>query len=98
MSRQINIDGIENKINTLSQIEKWDEKLNMIKQIKADIKKENENIDNLVLSLDRPLTKTKEYSIDKILSDFDKVDLSKKIKYYQNLNSYIKGIEDELFN
>jgi hypothetical protein len=98
MSRQINIDGIENKINTLVQLEKWDEKLNMIKQIKADIKKENENIDNLVLSLDKPLTKAKEYSIDKILSDFDKVDLSKKIKYYQSLNSYIKGIEDELFN
>lgn len=98
MSRQINIDGIENKINTLGQIEKWDEKLNMIKQIKTDIKKENENIDNLVLSLDKPLTKTKEYSIDKILSDFDKVDLSKKIKYYQSLNTYIKGIEDELFN
>ena len=39
MSRQINIDGIENKINTLGQIEKWDEKLNMIKQIKTDIKK-----------------------------------------------------------
>jgi hypothetical protein len=98
MSRQINIDGIENKINTLGQIEKWDEKLNMIKQIKADIKKENDNIDNLVLSLDKPLTKTKEYSIDKILSDFDKVDLSKKIKYYQSLNTYIKSIEDELFN
>ena len=98
MSRQINIDGIENKINTLSQIEKWDDKLNMIKQIKTDIKKENENIDNLVLSLDKPITKTKDYSIDKILGDFDKVDLSKKIKYYQNLNTYIKAIEDELFN
>jgi ABC-type hemin transport system substrate-binding protein len=56
MSRQVNIDGIENKINTLGQIEKWDEKLNMIKQIKADIKKENENINNLILSLDKPLT------------------------------------------
>lgn len=98
MSRQINIDGIENKINTLSQIEKWDDKLNMIKQIKTDIKKENENIDNLILSLDKPITKTKDYSIDKILGDFDKVDLSKKIKYYQNLNTYIKAIEDELFN
>ena len=98
MSRQINIDGIENKINTLSQIEKWDDKLNMIKQIKTDIKKENENIDNLILSLDKPITKPKDYSIDKILGDFDKVDLSKKIKYYQNLNTYIKAIEDELFN
>jgi hypothetical protein len=49
-------------------------------------------------SLDEPTNITKEYNINKIINDFSKVELSKKIKYYQYLNNYIKNIENELFN
>jgi hypothetical protein len=98
MSYQININEIEKKINNIGNIEKWDEKLNLIKDIKLDIKKENNNIDNLLSSLDNTLIKNKDCNIDKIIIDFDNVDLTKKIKYYKYLNTYIKNIENELFN
>jgi len=84
---------LENKINNLNKIDSWENKIIEIKQIKIDIETENENINKILLTLDNPTTKIKEYNIDKIINDFDNCDLSKKIKYYHSLNNYIKNIE-----
>jgi len=90
------MEHIENKINELYKIEEWTHRVDEIKNIKCMIQSENENINNTLSSLDKN-TKTKEYSIDKIINEFNNVSLSKKIKYYQFLNTYINNIEKELF-
>jgi hypothetical protein len=97
MSNKITIESIENKISELYKIESWKDRIDEIKNIKKDIEKENSNIDNLLSSLDKPLNKVKEYNIDKILSTFNDVELSTKIKYYNYLSNHIKNIESELF-
>ena len=89
---------IQNKIDNLNNINKWSERLNEIKIIKEDIIKETNTINNILESLDEPITITKEYNLDKIINDFNKVELSKKIKYYQYLNQFVKNIENELFS
>ena len=96
MSNQITTEYIENRITNLNKIDKWTERIEEIKNIKNDIGKENDNIDNILATLDNITVKNKEYNIDKIINDFSKSDLSKKIKYYQYLNNYIKKIESEL--
>lgn len=99
MSQKLNmITNIQIKVDNLSNIDNWSERLNEIKQIKEEINKETTNINNILESLDKPTSITKEYNIDKIINDFNKVDLSKKIKYYQYINNHIKNIENELFN
>jgi len=95
---KITIECIENKINEVCNIQNWEERIQEIKNIKKDIEKENSNIDNLLSSLDKPLNKSKEYNIDKILNTFNDVELSTKIKYYNYLSNHIKNIEDDLFN
>lgn len=89
--------NIENKIENLNSISEWSERLDKIIEIKKDIDTEKNNINNILESLDKPINTTKEYNIDKIINEFNDVDLSKKIKYYQYLNKYIKNIEDNLF-
>jgi len=99
MSKKINIiTQIENKINNLNDITEWSDRLNQIVEIKKDISDETQNINNILKSLDEPINSTKEYNINKIIDDFEKVDLSKKIKYYQYLNKHIKDIESDLFD
>ena len=98
MSTKISVEHIQKKIDNLNNISKWSERLTEIKNIKEDITKETNNINNILESLDEPSSITKEYNLDKIINDFSKVDLSKKIKYYQYLNQYVKNIENELFN
>jgi hypothetical protein len=99
MSKKVNIiTQLENKINNLNDINEWSDRLNAIIEIKKDINEETQNINNILESLDEPITITKEYNINKIINDFDKVDLSKKIKYYQFLNKHIKSIENDLFD
>ena len=98
MSQKISVEHIQSKINNLNNISKWSDRLEEIKNIKNDINKETDNINNILEKLDEPVNITKEYNIDKILNDFNKVDISKKIKYYQFINQHIKNIEDELFN
>ena len=98
MSTKISVEQIQKKIDNLNNINKWSERLTEIKNIKEDINKETDNINTLLESLDEPINITKEYNLDKIINDFSKVDLSKKIKYYQYLNHYVKNIENELFN
>lgn len=99
MSNKLNtVTIIQNKIDNLNNIDKWSNRLNEIVQIKDDINNETTNINNILESLDEPINITKEYNIDKIITDFNKVELSKKIKYYQYLNNHIKKIETELFN
>lgn len=99
MSNKLNtVTIIQNKIDNLNNIDKWSNRLNEIVQIKDDINNETTNINNILESLDEPINITKEYNIDKIITDFNKVELSKKIKYYQYLNNHIKKIESELFN
>jgi hypothetical protein len=99
MSNKLNtVTIIQNKIDNLNNIDKWSNRLNEIVQIKDDINNETTNINNILESLDDPINITKEYNIDKIITDFNKVELSKKIKYYQYLNNHIKKIESELFN
>lgn len=89
--------NIEHKIENLNSISDWSDRLNKIIEIKKDIDTEKNNINNILESLDKPTNTTKEYNIDKIINEFNDVDLSKKIKYYQYLNKYIKNIEDNLF-
>jgi hypothetical protein len=98
MSTKISIEQIQKKIDNLNNISKWSERLTEIKNIKEDINKETDNINNILELLDEPTSITKEYNLDKIINDFSKVDLSKKIKYYQYLNQHVKNIENELFN
>ena len=99
MSQKINtITNIESKINSLNDINEWSERLNQIIEIKKEINNETKNINNILETLDEPVILTKEYNINKVINDFNKVDLSKKIKYYQYLNNYIKNIENDLFN
>jgi hypothetical protein len=99
MSNKLNtVTIIQNKIDNLNNIDKWSDRLDEIVQIKDDINNETTNINNILESLDEPINITKEYNIDKIITDFNKVELSKKIKYYQYLNNHIKKIETELFN
>ena len=96
MSKKIT--NLENKITDLNNIMEWTERLNKIVEIKKEINDESTNINNILETLDEPVDITKEYNIDKIVNDFSKVDISKKIKYYQYLNNHIKNIESELFN
>jgi cell division GTPase FtsZ len=98
MSVKISVEHIQKKIDNLNNINKWSERLNEIKNIKEDINKETNVINNILQSLDEPIIISKQYNLDKIINDFSKVDLSKKIKYYQYLNQYAKNIENELFN
>ena len=98
MSTKISVEQIQKKIDNLNNISKWSERLTEIKNIKEDINKETDNINNILELLDEPTSITKEYNLDKIINDFSKVDLSKKIKYYQYLNQHVKNIENELFN
>jgi hypothetical protein len=99
MSQKLNtITNLESKINTLNDIKEWSERLNKIVEIKKEIDNETKNINNILETLDEPKVPTKEYNINKIINDFSKVDISKKIKYYQYLNNHIKNIENELFN
>lgn len=90
------MDQIENKINELYKIEEWTKRVDEIKNIKLMIQNENETTSTILASLDKN-TKTKEYNIDKIINEFNNVTLSKKIKYYQFLNTYINNMEKELF-
>ena len=92
------IEYIENKIENLNNIDDWSKRLNEIIEIKKEINNETNNINNILQSLDEPTLITKEYNINKIINDFSKVDLSKKIKYYHYFDNYIKNIENELFN
>ena len=89
--------NLENKITSLNDITEWSDRLDKIVEIKKEINDESTNINNILETLDEPVTITKEYNIDKIVNDFSKVDISKKIKYYQYLNNHIKNIENELF-
>jgi len=99
------MEHIENKINELYKIEEWTHRVDEIKNIKSMIQNENENINNTLSSLDKNInestnggrSKTKEYNIDKIINEFNNVSLTKKIKYYQFLNTYINNMEKELF-
>ncbi len=99
MSQKLNtITNLESKINNLNYINEWSERLDKIIEIKKEIKDETKNINNILETLDDPTSSTKEYNINKVINDFSKVDLSKKIKYYQYLNSHIKNLENELFD
>lgn len=99
MSQKLNtIANLESKINNLNYINEWSERLDKIIEIKKEIKDETKNINNILETLDDPTSSTKEYNINKVITDFSKVDLSKKIKYYQYLNSHIKNLENELFD
>ena len=99
MSQKLNmITNIESKIDNLNNINEWSKRIGEIKNIKEEINNETKNINNIMASLDEPVNITKEYNINKVINDFGKVDLSKKIKYYQYLNNYIKNIENELFS
>ena len=92
------IEDIENRINDLMNIDNWNEKIVEIKSIKNDIDIENNNINNFLSNLDAEIISNKEYDIDKIINNFSKYELSKKIRYYQYLNKYINNMENELFD
>lgn len=92
------IEKFEVRINNLYKIENWTEKLEEIKNIKQDIDNEYENLNETLTTLNEPIQTNKKYSLDKIINDFENVSLTKKIKFYQILNSQINDLENELFN
>ena len=99
MTKKINtLEYFENKINNLNNIDKWENKIIEIEKIKEEILIENKNISNLLTSLDKEISIETEYDIDSIIQNFDKFDISKKIKYYQYFNNFIKNKENELFS
>jgi hypothetical protein len=98
MSKKTNtLEYFEKKINNLNNINKWEDKIVEIEKIKEEILIENNNILKLLISLDTEQPIETEYDIDSIITNFDKFDISKKIKYYQYFNSFIKNKENELF-
>lgn len=92
------IEKFEIRINDLYKIENWTEKLEEIKNIKQEIDNEYENLNGILKTLNDPIQTNKRYSMDKIINDFENVSLTKKIKYYQMLNSQINELENELFD
>jgi hypothetical protein len=99
MTKKINtLEYFENKINNLNNIDKWENKIIEIEKIKEEILIENKNISNLLISIDKEISIETEYDIDSIIQNFDKFDISKKIKYYQYFNNFIKNKENELFS
>jgi hypothetical protein len=91
------MDIIENKINDLNKISDWNIRIKEIKEIKNIINNKKKEIDNLIDNIDNKIIIKKEYDINKIIKDFDKYDIDKKIKYYQYINSFIHNLENELF-
>lgn len=93
-----NLIEIEEKIESLNNLENWDKRISLVKEIKEDIKNEDITINELLNNLDKIVTVSKKKKIEDVITEFDKVsDINKKIEYYQFLISHIKQLENELF-
>jgi len=93
-----NLIEIEAKIESLNNLENWDKRISLVKEIKEDIKNEDITINELLNNLDKVVTVSKKKKIEDVITEFDKVsDINKKIEYYQFLISHIKQLENELF-
>ena len=95
-----NLIEIESKIESLNNLENWDKRINLVKEIKEDIKNEDTAINELLNNLDKVVTVSKKkLKLQEAITEFDKTtDINKKIEYYQFLNSHIKQLESELFS
>ncbi len=93
-------DKLESDIKELDNISSWNQKVNKIKEIKEEIKKEEEKLDEYMKQLnnDELIKTTSKSSIDKLLKQFENSDnLEDKINIYNMINYKIKSIESELF-
>jgi len=94
-----NLIEIESKIDSLNNLENWDKRINLVKEIKQDIKNEDSAINELLNNLDKVVAVSKKkIKLEDAITEFDKItDINKKIEYYQFLNNHIKQLESELF-
>ena len=93
-----NLIEIEAKMDSLNNLDNWDKRISLVKEIKQDIKNEDTTINELLNNLDKVVTVSKKKKIEDVILDFDKVsDINKKIEYYQFLIGHIKQLENELF-
>lgn len=99
---------IETDINNIDMIEKWENKIIKIKEIKTEISTEidklNQYIDmissNTLLQNNKDIKMKKKYNdIDLLLSKFNEsIHVDDMIKYYMLICIYIDNIENELYN
>ena len=92
-----------NEINNLyDQIENcsnWNEKIKLIELINNKINEEELCIDNKIESLNNIVKiTTKKVNVDDLIDNFDKtINIEEKIIIYQNLNSLVNKLTNDLF-
>lgn len=92
-----------NEINNLyDQIENcsiWNEKIKLIELINNKINEEELCIDNKIESLNNIIKiTTKKVNVDDLINNFDKtINIEEKIIIYQNLNSLVNKLTNDLF-
>ena len=93
------MDIINELYDKFEKTNNWNDKISLMTEINDKIIYEEELINNKIQSLDNitKITK-KKINIDEILNEFDNtIDLEKKIQIYQNLNSIIIKLNNQLF-
>jgi hypothetical protein len=98
--------NIEENIKKLDSIMKWNDKVNSMKEIKATIIMEQEQLNNIINSINineiepeiETKKKKKNKDIDTLLQLFNESEtIENKIKYYNYICNNISNIEKELF-
>jgi hypothetical protein len=93
------MDEINKLYNSIETCSNWTNKLDLISQLQIKINNEEEIINNKIDSLDNLVkVSKKKINFDLLLEEFDITkELDKKIQIYQQLNSYINKLNNELF-
>ena len=93
------MEEINNLYNEIDKCSNWNNKIELINKINNKINEEDENINNKIESLDEIIKlKKKTVNVDELINEFNLTkDLDKKIIIYQNLNSFINKLNNELF-
>jgi hypothetical protein len=94
------MDEINNLVNEIEKTNNWNNKLELIKQVKQKIKEEDTKLSELEESLDEiKKVSLKKTNFDDLITEFEKTqDINEKIKIYQILNSYVCKVSNELFS
>jgi coenzyme F420-reducing hydrogenase delta subunit len=94
------MDKINELYDEFEKTDNWNERLKLINELNDKIIVEEEIINKKIQSLDDVIKITKKkLNIDELLNEFnDTSELDKKIQIYQNLNSFIIKLNNELFN
>lgn len=91
---------INNLYNDFSSCDNWTVKLDLIKTLKQKINEEESIINSKIDNLDEIVkVSKKKLNLQTLIDDFDATDeLDKKIQIYQQLNSFINKLTNELFS